>query len=331
MQRLFANGMPLPPILLNAETVHLATQKTATGAAPNLWLRIRRRAHLAPRFVIIGTQRGGTTSLYNYLTAHPQIAGTKRREVHFFDLNYRRGLDWYLQQFPPAWRGKAVTLRQREILTGESSPYYLFHPLVPQRLRAALPAAKLIVLLRNPVDRAFSHYQLMRKKGREALTFADAVEAEPERLAADAEAMECDPHYHSRAHFDHSYLARGVYADQLQRWLDVFPREQLHVIKSEDLYRDPHAACTETLRFLDPKLIESYQGNGYEQFNATAAAEMPKPLRERLEDFFRPHNDRLCSLLGRNLRWTARMFLPLFVDMLDGHCDLLDLLCPALG
>lgn len=317
--------------ILKAEPAHVETKENGCNAAQNAWRSLRRRAHLPPRFVIIGTQRGGTTSLYNYLTAHPRVAGTKRREVHFFDLNYQRGFDWYLQQFPPAWRGKAVTLRHREVVTGESSPYYLFHPWVPQRLRAALPSAKLIVLLRNPVDRAFSHYQLMRKKGRETLTFADAIAAEPERLHAHAEAMERDPHHHSPAHFDHSYLARGVYADQLQRWLEAFPREQLHVIKSEDLYRDPQVICTETLRFLDPKLVDDYQANGYERFNSTAADELPKSLRVRLEDYFRPHNERLCGMLKRNLQWTARTLLPLIIDMIDGNCDLLELVFPDLG
>ncbi len=112
------------------------------------------RTITAPDFVIIGTQRGGTTSLHAYLSAHPQVATPATKELHFITDRYERGLDWYLGQFPAEL--------PPDVITGEATPYALFHPLAPRRLREIAPAARLIVLLRNPVDRAYSHYLLER-------------------------------------------------------------------------------------------------------------------------------------------------------------------------
>ncbi|MFM6205694.1 sulfotransferase domain-containing protein, partial [Planktothrix sp.] len=128
-----------------------------------------------PHFIIIGVQKGGTNSLYHYLCKHPQIVAATQKEIHFFTLNYEQGLNWYQSQFPPEADGK-------QILTGEGSPYYLFHPLVPQRLYESFPNTRLIVLLRNPVDRAISHYYWEVKLGYEPLSLEEAIAQEPERL-----------------------------------------------------------------------------------------------------------------------------------------------------
>jgi hypothetical protein len=202
---------------------------------------------------------------------------------------------------------------------------------VPKRLCEALPCAKLIVLLRDPVDRAFSHYNLMKRKGRETLSFEDAVAAEPHRLASEDDKPSCEPHYCGEHHFYHSYLARGIYADQLQRWFNLFPREQIRVIKSEELYAQPERVVNETCEFLGVDGADRHERYSFEQFNATDSCPMPAPMRERLADFFRPHNERLYRLLRRNLHWPLKGLLPFFIDMLDGHCDLLDFVWDVLG
>src|SRR5262245_18320944 len=111
----------------------------------------RKRTMGNPHFIIIGAQRCGTTSLYNYLIRQLGVIPAAMKEVHFFDLNYQKGNEWYFSQFPELGRDQ---------ITGEASPYYIFHPRVPQRIKNLLPSIKLIVLLRNPTNRAFSHYQL---------------------------------------------------------------------------------------------------------------------------------------------------------------------------
>ena len=101
-----------------------------------------------PDFLIIGAQKCGTSSMFAYLNQHPQMKLPDVKEIHFFDLNYSNGLDWYTSHFPPA------SLSHR-MVTGEASPYYLFHPHVPERVRLHCPDVKLVVMLRNPVDRAY--------------------------------------------------------------------------------------------------------------------------------------------------------------------------------
>jgi hypothetical protein len=247
-----------------------------------------------PAFLILGVQRGGTTSLYDYLTNHPRIVRAKRKEVHFFDLFYERGIDWYRSQFP--W-----TLRlRRGAITGDASPYYLFHPAVPQRVAEHLPDVKLIVLLRDPVDRAFSHYQLARRRGWESLSFAEAIRAEPERLAGEAEKL-FDPAYVSFNHQNLSYVARGVYIDQILAWTKHFPVERFLFMQSEDLYRDPRATFHRTLDFLGMPAIELLT---YAHRNLGGYEEAIEPeVRSQLQAFYRPHNERLYDFLGVDLGW----------------------------
>src|SRR5439155_7010676 len=144
-----------------------------------------------------------------------------------FDLNYHRGIDWYRSRFPTEGYRRRVR-RRRGVgqVVGEASPDYLFHPHVPARVASALPAVKLIVLLRNPVDRAFSHYWHQAKRGFEDLSFQEAVAQEPSRLNGELERVISDERYVSFERHHHSYLARGRYAEQLEVWFDLFPRQQ---------------------------------------------------------------------------------------------------------
>ncbi|MGI9659247.1 MAG: sulfotransferase family protein [Gaiellaceae bacterium] len=240
---------------------------------------------LLPSFLIIGAARAGTTSLYSYLVRHPSVRAPTHKELHFFDLNYERGLDWYRRHFP------AVLPGNREgSLTGEASPYYLFHPAVPSRVAQTLPDVRLIALLRNPVDRAYSQHQLASRHGRDELSFEQAVAAEPERLAGESEL----------SHRHHSYLARGLYAEQLERWYEHFPREQLLVLRSEDFFSDPPAIYADVLRFLE---LPPYELREYRAYNQKPYDGLSPALREELERYFAGPNRRLADLLGRDLGW----------------------------
>ena len=246
-----------------------------------------------PGFLILGAQKAGTTALYAYLRWHPGITGPSWKEVSYFDRHYRRGEAWYRGHFP---------LRAGERLVGEASPGYVFHPLAPERVRATVPMAKLIVLLRDPVDRAHSQYHHEVALGREPLSFDAAIEAEPGRTAGEEERMVNQPGYFSHAWWDHAYLARGRYAEQLERWFAVFPREQLLVVASDDLASKPAETYAEILGFLGapPHSLESYP-RVYEQ----RYAELPAETRQRLAEHFAEPNRRLYELLGRDFGWTA--------------------------
>lgn len=244
-----------------------------------------------PDAVILGAQKCGTSSLHYYLVQHPQVIAPLRKEVHYFDLNYARGEPWYRAHFG---RSAAPGLNL------DSSPYYLFHPAVPERLHRLLPDAKLIVLLRDPVRRAYSHYWHQRDKGREQLSFEDAIAAEPGRIEAAHERLAAGTLARSAAHQAFSYLARGRYAEQLERWLALYPRGQFHILRFEDLVQDPLAVLNGTLAFLGLPAAGSVR---LEARNTRRYPPLAEDTATRLREYFAPHNRRLESLLGRDLGW----------------------------
>jgi hypothetical protein len=238
----------------------------------------------SPDFIIIGTQRGGTTSLYRYLTAHPEIGQAFRKEVHFFDRYFGKGIDWYLAHFP---------LRGEFPVVGEASPYYLFHPEAPARIHAAVPHAKFIMLLRNPVDRAYSQYHMKFERALETLPFEEALRHEPERLALSDDPL--DPAWRH-----HSYVARGIYVDQVRRWFDRFPRDRFLIIKSEDFYAEPLGILHQTQMFLGVRFHNPATLKIHHQADYVA---MDQNTRSRLAEYFAPYNRQLYDLLGRDFGW----------------------------
>ena len=243
-----------------------------------------------PDFLIVGAQKAGTTALYAYLRWHPHIAGPSFKEVSFFDRHYARGERWYRAHMPT----------RREAIVGEASPSYLFHPLAPERVANLIPDARLIVLLRNPVDRAFSHYQHEVALGRDPLSFEEAVVQEDERMDGEVERMLREPSYFSHAWWNHTYLARGRYAEQLERWFAVFPRTQVLVLLTDDLAGDPRGSHRRVLEFLgvEPRDLASYPRIFQRDY-----ADMSAATRAHLEESFAEPNARLAALLDRDLPW----------------------------
>jgi hypothetical protein len=273
-------------------------------------------ARALPDFLVIGTKRGGTTSTYRYLLDHPQILPlfpsaahlpmrADLKGVHFFDTGFSAGPAWYRSHFPSRVRRRLVAQRAGSpVLSGEASPYYLFHPHAALRARALVPQAKLIVLLRDPVERAHSHYKEQRRRGIEELdTFAKAVEAEPGRLAGETERLLTDPRYRSFAHEHQSYVEQGMYAASLERWLRSYPTGQIHIVRSEDLYTDAQGTYDGILDFLD---LPSFRLTHPVAFNVTSSCEIDPGLRRELEQRFSPHNLALEALIGRSIGWSAR-------------------------
>src|SRR6266540_3594706 len=152
-----------------------------------------------PSVLIIGAQRSGTTSLFNYLTQHPDVLPPLGKEIHYFDFHYARGVDYYRGRFPYSHR------LRNGALTLDATPYYLMHPLVPQRAARLLPDVKLIAVLRNPISRALSHYQHEVRGGREPLSFVEALDKEAERLAGEEERLREEPGYYSWNHHRYGY------------------------------------------------------------------------------------------------------------------------------
>lgn len=277
---------PLPPFL-----------KRVVKAPRALTARIR----LLPDFLIIGAQRCGTTSLQRYLIRHPCIAPAFRKEVHFFDRNLRKGTTWYREHFPSfLYKYYVMTILRRQFMTCEATPSYIFYPHAPRRIFEIVPRVKLIVLLRNPVDRAYSHYQHEVGLKYEALSFEEAIKQEPERLNGEREKILVDEAYDSYRYRHYSYMSRGVYADQLEVWMTLFPKEQIFIVRSEDFFAEPSRVFHQVLRFLE---LPAWELPNYKQYNGREYTTMDAATRRRLIQYFEPHNRRLYEFLGRNFCW----------------------------
>jgi len=254
---------------------------------------------LLPDFIIIGAQKSGTTSLFEYLARHPQVKPSFTKEVHFFDGGknpeidtFAKGTSWYRAHFP------FNTGERRRFITGEASPLYLFNPLAPERIFNLVPEVKLIALLRNPVERAISHYFHEKRKGRELLPAHEAFQAEESRIEAALE----QHNYKSLNFIHHSYLKRGIYAEQLDRYLHLFDKQQLLLIKSEDFFSNPGQVLAKACRFLN--INNKYEFANLKPRNiGYNKHSVEDSVRDYLIQYYRPHNQRLCNLLNQKISW----------------------------
>ena len=306
-----ATGRPGPPRTVFGRTVPepvLAGGRRMTDG----WGLLTYRFRPLPEFMVIGAKRSGTTSLYFQLLQHPGILPPypsakllpKARDtkgVHYFDTQADRGDRWYRSHFPSVLvRSVAATRLGYEPQAGEASPYYLYHPLAPQRAFRTNPSVRLVALLRNPVERTYSHYREQRRNGVEQLGFAEALEAELDRTAGEHERLLADERAVSFPHEQQSYVAQSEYVHGFRRWLALFDRRRLIVVPSERFYPDPSGAAEEIYSFLGlPEL-----GHRPERvLNATPKEPMDPGIRRMLTAHFAPLNRELEELLGQDLGW----------------------------
>lgn len=233
---------------------------------------------MMPKFLCIGAQKSGTTTLQLLLDAHPMVFLPKIKEVHYFSLHADAGPRWYANHYTAALPRQAC---------GDITPYYLFHPEAPGRIQALLPRIRLIVLLRDPVERALSQYFHSRRLGFEPLALDQALAAENERLAG-AEAVLKAPDGRHASHQEHSYLSRSRYEHQLARYELLFPAAQLLVLRSETFFSQPDASWERLQQFLGldalplpNAAIQANEGHG-------EASRVPQNVRRRLRDDLDP-------------------------------------------
>jgi hypothetical protein len=254
-----------------------------------------------PDFIIAGAQKSGTTSLWSYLCEHPRVEAPMTKEMSFFDVNFHRGLDWYRMHFPLRGADGSCGGAGESTLTGESTAYYMFHPLAAQRIARLLPNVKIILLLRNPVDRAFSHYQLKLRRLQETKSFEEAIDTESKRLAGEHDKIVADESYYSPRHDRFSYLARGQYLPQLRRWQEYFPEQRLLILESGDFFRHTGQVFDRVLDFLRlPRWQPERFGN---RFPGKYQQRMNPATRARLIEYFRPDNERLYVHLDQRFDW----------------------------
>jgi tetratricopeptide (TPR) repeat protein len=238
----------------------------------------------APDFIIIGAGKSGTTSLYKYLGYHPQILLSNKKELRFFDKNFTLGYEWYLAQFP-------TITDQSQWLTGEASPSYLFMPHVAQRLKDFAPNIKLIVMLRNPVERSISDYYQNQKTGCNNQTLEQAIATEIQRIKQQTEV---------ELSYGSGILSQSLYYYKLKRWLKIFPKSQLLIIKSEVFFANPGKSMEQVFDFLG---LANTQHHNYQKYNVGDYFEISEPIKEQLAKFFSFYNQQLSEYLQMDFNW----------------------------
>ena len=242
--------------------------------------------------------------MYRALREHPAVLRPLHKEVHYFDVGYQHNLRWYQSHFP-----LRLTLRRIERAIGmppvtfEASPYYMFHPLAPARIARDLPGIRVLVLVRDPVARAYSAHVHEVTLGFETETFERALELEDDRLEGELDRMMNNPEYISRAHYRHAYRTRGQYVEQLDRLAKVFQPANIHVVDSGDFFAEPEPIYDAVLDFLG---LPHYGYPVFTRQNARAAAPMPNSLQSSLSEHFLPYDARLSAWLGNEPSWRRR-------------------------
>lgn len=248
------------------------------------------RERILPSFVIVGAQKSGTSSLYQHLTRLPGVSPAVRKELDWFNnprIPEDAALSGYRACFP---------LRTDGVISGEASPNYFEQPVSARRLLAAVPDVRVIISLRNPVDRAYSHYRMQVKRNWENRTFERALEESPRRLLDDDGWLTSDGAMYG-------YLLRGLYANQLGPWLDLIPPRNLCILRAEDYFADPAGTIRWLARFIGIGEVPDRRLPGPTMPHGSST--MDPETQSILADYFAPHNERLYRLLGRDFGWES--------------------------
>ena len=274
-----------------------AIKQTWTGAGYLTW-----RARMLPSFLLVGAQRCGTTTLHLALRAHPQVVLHRlHKGVNYFDVNYARGPEWYRAHFPLQSYARMRTMRADSTpITGESSGYYMFHPLAAERIGRDLPGTKLIALVRDPVERAYSAHKHELARGFESESFERAIELEAHRLKGEVERMRRDPSYESFSHRHHAYLSRSRYAEQLAALVEHCGRDSVLVVDADAFFAQPERHYRRVLSFLG---LPAHDRAPLAQRNAQPGAPLPDSLRRQLRAEFETQDEALVQDLGETPSW----------------------------
>lgn len=253
-----------------------------------------------PDFLIIGAQKSATTSLLSYIGCHSRVRLGRKKTAHFFDLNFHKGAGWYASHFPrirpwllPAFLSGERA--ERNWLTGESCPSYMFLPEVPQRVFQLLPDVKLIVILRNPVDRLISQYQHERRKKRAGEDFEEYI--------APSLAVDWPPKGEVQSLRQRCAVPRGFYADQLRHWQTFFPTHQFLVLSFDELVKNSSVTLNRVFEFLG---LEAQTVDTSRVLNKGTANRLPVialSLRLQLENLYREKNQGLEEIMGQKSFW----------------------------
>lgn len=251
-----------------------------------------------PNFIIIGSMKSGTTSLYYNICQHPCVLKAAYDEIGFFDSNYHLGLNWYRSMFPTKKKMREVEIKEGVSITGEDTPFYFWNPLSAKRILELLPNIKLISILRNPIDRAYSEYQDLAITDTNFPSFEEMIEGEIETRTYD-ELVITEENFET-FNQKKSYLLKGIYVDQLKIWNSLFAKKQILTISSEDLKLNPQETLKTIFEFLK---LSNYKIETPQYKKQKKYVAMNPETREKLIEFYKPHNERLFKFIGKKFDW----------------------------
>ena len=251
-----------------------------------------------PDFIIIGSMKCGTTSLYYDICEHPCASPAAYDEIGFFDSNFHLGLNWYRSMFPTKRQIEGVRRKEGVAITGEDTPFYFWNPVAAKRIQKLLPNIKLITILRNPIDRAYSEYQDWSSRESNPPSFETVIENE-------INLQREYPRLITEGNFEvfnqkNSYLLKGVYVDQLKIWAELFPKKQILTLSTENLNSEPTAVLKSVFKYLN---LPDYKIKNLQHKKQKKYAPMNPQTRKLLIEFFRPHNESLFKFIGKKFEW----------------------------
>lgn len=244
----------------------------------------------APDYLIIGSQKCATTSLYGYLTSHFQVIPAFKKEIEFFSWKWLNGIDWYLSHLPPK-----PEQFETKYITGEACPGYFDYSLAPDRVKGLFPNVKIIIILRDPVQRAISHYYHWRNVGLETREIEEAIQFQINKACL---ISPWDKPNH--------YICRGIYSTFLSKWIQTFGREQILVLKTEKLSKNPLVEMNKVTEFLgiatfpqswaQQNFNRRWNVGEYLDLSEDSEAPLVRLLRT-VQEFYEPHNKELLKIL----------------------------------
>ena len=258
----------------------------------NIFRRYNAHLRAMPSLLIIGAQKAGTTSLFNYLISHSKIIRPLKKEIHYLSYYYNKSFLWYKMHFP---------IITDDSLTLDASTSYIIYPHTAKRASLLIPNAKIIALLRNPIERAYSHYYHTIKIGKENNSFEKALELESKRDEFILNNFRMDDDFAYNDMYRHSYCLRGIYVIQLKSWFRFFSKENILILESRSFFNKPHETINKIADFL--KITNDFNFKALTYNKGVSKPPMSKETYIYLKNLFDPYNKYLFELIGEQFDW----------------------------
>ena len=289
-QALAQHGNVSESIAYNKKATYQLNLSSKPEFVKNYW---DESAPRKPNFIVIGFMKCGTTSLFDYISQHPRVLRAFEKEIEFFNRDdlYKLGVEWYRSNFPPI-------PSQSGYLSGEATPNYITcGAKAAQKVQSLFPDLKFIVALRNPVQRAISHYYFSLKRGAKHQSFEKKIDEDINKLNEKLQQV----NGFNNINRLWGIVLSGLYVYFLEQWMNIFPKEQFLILKTEDLAENTSDTMSRVFNFLG---LPAYEQIQYPQKNkGSYSSNINEEILMRLQEFYRPHNQRLEELMGCKFDW----------------------------